>query len=53
MKDERREELEQQYQTDRASILSDESLSWEKKMRAVLELFNRYWNKQEKDGEEG
>ena len=42
MKVERKVELERQYHADRAAILSDEWMSWEKKMRAVLELFNRY-----------
>jgi hypothetical protein len=53
VKDNRSGELEQQYQVERAAILGDESMSWEKKMRAVLELFNRYRDRQEDSGEEG
>ena len=53
MIDKRSRELEHQHQADREAILGDESKSWEKKMRAVLELFNRYWNTQEEDSEEG
>ena len=53
MKVERKVELERQYHADRAAILSDEWMSWEKKMRAVLELFNRYQARQEEDGEDG
>ena len=53
VKDEQSRELERRYRAERTAILNDESLSWEKKMRAVLELFNRYWNRQEEGGEEG
>jgi hypothetical protein len=53
VKDERKRELERQYQRDRAAILGDESMSWEKEMRAILELFNRYRVRQENGGEEG
>ena len=53
MKDERSRELEQQYRVARAAILGDESTSWEKKMRAVRELFNSYRDRQDKEGEEG
>jgi hypothetical protein len=52
VKDERKEEVERQYQTDRAAILGDGSMSWEKKLRAVLELFNRYRDSQEEGREE-
>ena len=53
MKDARNGELERQYHTERMAILGDESMSWEKKMRALLELFNRYRNKKEKDRAKG
>ena len=35
-------DLERRYRRERAEILDDPGLSWEKKMRAVSELFERY-----------
>jgi hypothetical protein len=45
--------LEREYRRERAAILEDPELSWEQKMRAVLELFNRYRNRQEEGAKEG
>jgi hypothetical protein len=46
-------DLEREYRRVRTAILEDPDLSWEKKMRAVLELFNRYRDRQEAGEEEG
>jgi hypothetical protein len=45
--------LEREYRRERAAILEYPELSWEQKMRAVLELFNRYWNREKDGAEEG
>ena len=45
--------LEREYRRKRAAILEDPELSWEKKMRSLLELFNRYRDRQEEGRLEG
>ena len=45
--------IEREYRRERAAILEAPELSWEKKMRALLELFNRYRDRQEEGSEEG
>jgi hypothetical protein len=35
-------DLERSYRADREAILADESLSWEKKMRKIKDLFEQF-----------
>jgi hypothetical protein len=47
MNDKRLRDLEREFRKERAEILADEGMSWEKKMFAVRDLFETYSRKKE------